>query len=99
MIRWTTPTIKCTIPSDLPLTYLNLIIKQNNISVEKTIMADEVVDGVFYVTYDQKETSAFEVGRAKVQVNIMNGNKRLATCKVDIEVTENLKDELMDEML
>lgn len=99
MIRWTTPTLKCTIPKDLPLTYLELKIEQNNKQVVKRVEATDINDGVFYVTFSQEETSSFVIGNAEVQLNIMNGDVRMATNIVPIHITKNLKDELMDEML
>lgn len=96
MKKWTTPSVKCTIPNELPLDYVLLTLKQDAIKIEKKVMASEVEDGVFYVTFTQEETSLFDVGKKiKVQVNIMSGNTRLASRILEIVATCNLHDEAL----
>lgn len=98
MIKWTTPTIKCTIPNEMPLDYVLLTMKQESVIIEKKIMAADVEDGVFYVTFNQEETSLFDFGKKiKVQVNIMSGSTRLASRILEIVATCNLHNEAIYE--
>lgn len=93
MKKWTTPSVKCTIPKELPLDYVLLTLKQDAIKIEKKVMANEVKDGVFYVSFTQEETSMFDAGKKiQVQVNIMSGNTRLASRILEVVATCNLHD-------
>lgn len=97
MVKWTTPTVKCTIPEDLPLDYLLLTLKQDATMIEKKVMANEIEDGVFYVTFTQEETSLFDFGKKiKVQVNIMSGSTRLASRILEIVATCNLHEGVIE---
>lgn len=96
MIKWTTPRVKCTIPEDLPLDYVLLTLKQNSLVMEKTIPAEEITDGIFYVVFTQEETSRFNIGfPIEVQVNIMSGSTRLASRILQVTATNNLHDEVI----
>lgn len=96
MIKWTTPTLKCTLPSDLVFDYVLLTLKQNKVKIEKRVEYAEVVDGVFYVTFTQEETSRFSISYdVEAQLNVMNGETRLATNIIKMEVGENLYDKLL----
>ena len=98
MIKWTTPTVKCSIPPELPLDYVLLTLKQREIKLEKKIDAPEIEDGVFYVRFTQEETSMFNIGyNIEAQVNIMSGSTRLASRKLTITPTDNLHNEVIDE--
>ena len=100
MIKWTTPRVKCTIPSALPCDYVLLTLKQNAIKMEKKIPAEEIdfMTGVFYVDFTQEETSQFNIGfDIEVQVNIMSGSTRLASRILKVTPTKNLHDEVIDE--
>lgn len=96
MIKWTTPRVKCTIPSDLPLDYVLLTLKQNSLVMEKTIPAEEITDGIFYVTFTQEETSQFNIGYPiEVQINIMSGSTRMASRILQVAATTNLHNEVI----
>lgn len=96
MIKWTTPTIKCTIPADLPLDYVLLTMKQNSTILEKKIPSVDIEDGVFYVTFEQKETAMFDINYdIGVQVNIMSGSTRLASRILNVRPTHNLHNEVI----
>lgn len=97
MIKWTTPTLKCTIPSDLVFDYILLTLKQGNTVIEKEIQSSEVEEGVFNVFFTQEETGQLAKGRVEAQLNIMNGNTRLATNIVELMLNKNLHDEVIDE--
>ena len=91
MIKWTTPTVKCMIPPDLPLDYVLLTLKQCAVVIEKRINQDQIKDGIFYVNFTQEETSLFDFGKKiQVQVNIMSGATRLASRILEITATNNL---------
>lgn len=97
MVKWTTPTVKCTIPDELPLDYLILTLKQDAVLLEKKVMAEEIEEGVFYVTFSQEETSLFDFGKKiKVQVNIMSGSTRLASRILEIMATCNLHEGVIE---
>lgn len=96
MIKWTTPTLKCTIPSELIFDYILLTIKQGNTKIEKTIQSSEVSEGEFNVTFTQEETGQLSKGKVEVQLNLMNGITRLATSIVELELTKNLHDEVIE---
>ena len=97
MIKWTTPRVKCTIPADLPLDYVLLTMKQDSIKLEKKIMADQIEDGVFYVTFTQEETSMFDLWKEiQVQVNIMSGSTRMASRILIVTATHNLHNEVIE---
>lgn len=94
MIRWTTPTLQCTIPKEIDCEYIILTLKQNKVLIEKTIQSSEIVDGVFSVTYTQDETSRFQKDIAvEAQLNIINGASRLATNIIPLHVDRNLHNE------
>lgn len=96
MIKWTTPTIKCTIPNDLIFEYIILTLRQSNIKVEKRVNFEDVTDGVFYAHFEQKDTSKFNKEyKVKAQLNIMHGDTRLATNIIELKMGENLHDELL----
>lgn len=97
MIKWTTPTLKCTIPNDLQLDYVLLTLKQNSIAIEKRIEAANITDGVFEVYFTQEETGQFYKNMSiEAQLNIMHGETRLATNIVQLKITENLHDEVIN---
>lgn len=96
MIKWTTPRVKCSIPPDLPLDYVLVTFKQGAIVVEKTVVAEQIEDGVFYIDFTQEETSQFNVGLGvDVQINIMSGSTRLASRILKVTATKNLHDEFI----
>lgn len=96
MIKWTTPTIKCTIPPDLPLDYVLLTLKQGATVLEKKIEAVNIEDGVFYVDFTQKETAMFNMYEdVSAQVNLMSGSTRLASRILSVRVTHNLHNEVL----
>lgn len=96
MIKWTTPTLKCTIPNNVGFDYIVLTLEQGNTKLEKTITSSEVIDGVFNVTFTQEETGMFErYNVVNVQLNLVDGEQRLATNIVQLQVTRNLHNEVI----
>ena len=95
MIKWTTPTLKCTIPNDLTFEYLIITFLQNSKKIiEKRIDYSDVIDGSFEITLSQEETGMFYKDVAvEVQLNIMQGETRMATNIVQLIITKNLHDE------
>lgn len=94
IIRWTTPTLDMEIPSDLECDYALVTIKGANVTIEFTVQAADIVDGVFSVTLTQEQTGAFKVGeRVLVQCNVMGGGTRLATGEATMVIARNLHDE------
>ena len=57
MIKWTTPSIVCTIPEGIEFDYILLTVKQEEIIIEKRIEARQVVDGTFSAFFTQQETA------------------------------------------
>ena len=96
MIKWTTPNVTCSIPPDLPLDYVVVTFKQGTVVIEKTVVAEQIEEGVFHITFTQEETSQFNVGqKVEAQVNIMSGSTRLASRILEISATKNLHDEFI----
>lgn len=96
MIKWTTPILRCSIPTELVFEYILLTLKQGNTSIEKTILSDEVVDGKFDVVFSQEETGQFQLYKEiEAQLNIMNGDVRVATNIVKMKIERNLHDEII----
>lgn len=97
MIKWTTPTLKCNIPSGLEFDYIILTLQYENINLEKTINVEEVVDNTFSVYFTQEETTIFPLNKdIECQLNIMYGNTRKATNITKLRITKNLHDEVID---
>lgn len=95
MIKWTTPTITCTIPSNLEFEYIILTLKQNDIVINKTIQSEEVQYGKFDVTFTQEETGQFStLFGIEAQLNIVNGEQRLATQIEILSMSKNLLNEV-----
>lgn len=100
MIRWTTPTLQCSIPSDIIFDYILITLKQGNVVIEKQIEQSSVVDGKFNVFFTQKETGKFvKECDIEVQCNIMNGGTRLATNIVNLRICKNLHDGIINETM
>lgn len=97
MIQWTTPTLQCSIPSDITCDYVIITFRQGNTKIEKTILASDITDGNFSVTLSQSETGQLVPSnlytQVEVQLNIIKDSTRLATDKVILEVGENLHDQ------
>lgn len=97
MIRWTTPSLKCSIPQGVDFNYILLTLIQGNTIIEKRIESNEVVDNSFTVFFNQEETGQLMVGmKVKVQLNLMYGNTRIATNIVELQATENLHNEIIE---
>jgi hypothetical protein len=95
MIKWTTPTLKCTIPEGIEFDYILLTLMQDDVVVEKTIT--DVVDNTFEVFFTQEETSLFKLfKKIEAQLNIINGEVRMATNIVELGITKNLHDSLIE---
>lgn len=93
MIKWTTPSLKCTIPKEVVFDYIILTLVQGDITLEKKIQSGDVTDGEFIVTFTQEETGQLNFNLAVyAQLNIINGEQRLATNIVQMGVTKNLFD-------
>lgn len=98
MIKWTTPSLKCTIPEGIDFDYILMTLTQGNIVLEKTINASDVVDNSFTVFFTQEETGSFKTDiKVRCQLNLMYGSTRLATNIVDLSITQNLHNEVIDE--
>ena len=94
MIKWTSPTLECTIPTNLDFDYLILTLAQNDIKINKRIEKNEVELGRFNVKFTQEETSQFNpVFNVEAQLNIIKGHTRLATDIVVLNVSKNLYNE------
>ncbi len=98
MIKWTTPTLCCSIPNDITFDYLLLTLKQGSILIEKTIDKGQVdEDGNFSVVLTQEETGSFDrFNKIEAQLNIIFEDTRMATNIVDIQFTQNLHDEVIE---
>ena len=98
MIKWTTPNLKITIPSDIEFDYLLLTLKQGNNLIEKRVESNEIEDGTFLVNYTQEETgSLIRNSKIQAQINFMAGDTRMATNIVELMITENLHDEVIED--
>lgn len=95
MIKWTTPTLKCTIPSGIEFDYILLTLVQDDVMIEKTIT--DVIDDTFTVFFTQEETSQFSFyKKIQAQLNIINGGVRMATNIVELGMSKNLHDSLIE---
>lgn len=91
MIRWTTPTLECTIPTDIDFDYLILTIKCGEAEIDKEVQASEVTDGEFSITLTQAESSLFPAGAfVSAQINFIDGGTRFASKRESLYVSENL---------
>lgn len=91
MIKWTTPTLAITIPSDLMFDYLILTLKGAKATYDKRVEYSEVTEGQFEVTLSQEETGTFMSGeRVEAQINFFYDEKRIATYPQMLYVTKNL---------
>lgn len=97
MIKWTTPSLKCNIPSDIEFDYILITLKQGNITFEKNINKENVIDNSFIVTFTQEETGQFDRNMMiEAQLNIISGITRLATNIVQLRISRNLHDEKIE---
>lgn len=97
MIKWTTPSLKCTIPEGLEYDYILLTLIQGNYTLEKRIPAIQVIDNEFSVFFTQEETSSFKLfEKIDAQLNVMKGSIRQATNIVSLQITRNLHDEFIE---
>lgn len=96
MIKWTTPTLTCTIPPNIDFEYIILTLKQNEIVLNKRIEKEQVNLGRFDVSFTQEETGQFDkLFNIEAQLNIINGDVRLGTNIETIMITKNLYDEVI----
>lgn len=97
MIKWTTPTMECSIPSDIECDYVILSLKQGDVLIEKTVQSSDIVEGAFSVTLTQSETGQLVPSnlytQVEAQLNIIKGTTRIATNIVILEVSDNLHDQ------
>ena len=97
MIKWTTPTIKCTIPDGLEFDFILFTIKQNDYVVEKTIYPEQVENSEFNVFFTQQETSGFQLfSPIEAQLNVMKNGTRIATNINQLCIERNLHDEAIE---
>lgn len=97
MIKWTTPTLICSIPTNLEFDYIILTLKQNEVVLNKRIEKEEVNLGRFEVQFTQEETAMFDVlFNVEAQLNIINGHNRLSTNIETLLITKNLYDEVIE---
>lgn len=95
MIKWTTPSLKCTIPEGIEFTKIILTLSQGDVMIEKEVT--EVLDNQFVVTFTQEETGQFDLGlKVEAQLNIINHETRIATNIIQLQVTENLHNSVID---
>lgn len=94
MIRWTTPTLNIQInPRDIEIekVILSLFDERNCKLLEFEIPQSEITDGAFTVTLTQEQSQMFaEKSSVVAQLNIINGDSRLATNKQILKVERNL---------
>lgn len=98
MIKWTTPTLCCSIPKDINLDYLILSLKQGTTLLEKTVDKGQIdEEGNFTVFLTQEDTGLFNMfKKVEAQVNIIFEDVRMATNIVEVQFTENLHDEVIE---
>lgn len=99
MIKWTTPTLTCTIPEGLDYDYVLLTLAQGNVIIEKRIEASEITNNQFSVTFTQTETGQFKSTSVysfiEAQLNIVKDDTRLATNIVQLSMDKNLHNEVI----
>lgn len=94
MIRWTTPTLTCSMPDGITCDYVILTIRQGDLLIEKTIQSSEITEDVFSVTLTQSETGSLIAHLpCEAQLNIVKDDVRLATNVVELEIDINLHNE------
>ena len=99
MIKWTTPTLVCTIdPPNITFDYILFKLRGTHFPIERKIMPEEVEDGVFTVRLTQEETGSFKCcgDVAEVQLNFIRGEERFATNIEKLIVTKNLIGQVID---
>lgn len=97
MIKWTTPTIKCTIPDGLDFDFILFTLKQGDYLIEKNIYPEQVEDNAFSVFFTQEETSRFQLyTQIEAQLNVMKNGVRIATNISSLCIERNLHDDYID---
>lgn len=100
MIRWTTPTLTIQIqPSDISCERVILtLFDEKNCKIEEfEVLAEDIEDGQFTVTLTQEQTKNFpEKSTVIAQLNIINGDTRLATNKQTLKIERNLHNEAIE---
>lgn len=99
MIKWTTPSLKCTVPSNIEFDYILLTLTQGAKVIEKTFASGDIVDGSFTATFTQEETGSLSPNIVvNAQLNIMKGEQRLATNIEQLQLSKNLHDEIIGDL-
>lgn len=97
MIKWTTPSIKCTIPDGLEFDFIFMTVKQGDYVIEKMVAPEQVEDNAFIVFFTQEETSGFQLFTPiEVQLNAMKDDVRIATNINQLCIERNLHDEYIN---
>lgn len=94
MIKWTTPSLECCVPSELEYDYILFTLMQDEIVIERTVSQEQVQDGKFTLFFTQEETSQFKLlSPVEAQLNVMKGGVRIATNIETLSIDRNLHDE------
>ena len=99
MIKWTTPTLRCNLMTELDFDYIIFTLKSSTGKVEKRIEKSEVIvedeKTYFDVTFTQEETGDIVGGKVEAQLNLMNGDTRIATNIIELNASRNLHNEVI----
>lgn len=103
MRQYTTPTLNITIKyrdgeiaSDLEFDYLIFSLRSECFGLDRKIEKNQVIDGMFSVTFTQEETAMLTKGQTiEMELNFMNNDNRFATNIQKMRVDKNLLNEVM----
>lgn len=93
MIKWTTPSLECSVPTDLDFDYILFTLVQGDYVIEKMVAKEQVEDDKFSIIFTQEETGGFKLFTSiEAQINAMKGDVRVATNIEKLTIEKNLHD-------
>ena len=97
MREYTTPTYNITIKyrdgtvaSDLQFDYVLFTLTNECGIIEKKVMYEDTTEGKFEIDFTQEETGRLKPGSAECEINVMYGEKRIASVIKRITIGKNL---------
>lgn len=96
MIKWTTPSLECDVPTDLDFDYIYFTLVQGDYILERIVAKEQVIDNKFTIMFSQEETGNFKsFATIEAQINAMKGDVRVATNIQKLSIDKNLHDGLI----
>lgn len=104
MRQYTTPTLNITIKyrdggiaSDLDYDYLIFSLRSACYKIDRTIQKEEVIDGVFSITFTQEETAKMKLNDdVEMELNFFKDDTRFASNIQKMRIDRNLLQEVIE---